>query len=442
MTVNVRKSCLLWIGGIVLGSILGLMVLLHFVNRTPVDDPVVTSQLNPVKPTSDPVFSPTRVEAVLPTLTLSTLLFPQGSIEETCGLNEFPPYHYDFDEQGPLANDPFNDDSDWIALQSIECWDALERHINTINPYLWGANHENRQFAFISIEHPLTFERIFTDPLGDLARVQNALSRTECLVDHSSSNWSLKESCHADAFLNFALVNRFCYDKGVWNRSWQIYWEEDNPTAEQDRFMWRQALEDAWVRYKCEELDSTLDFTAKHHKQLRTVIKSLLDSEVGYRTLPEQLIELAARLGDDAAGLTQRFSAHRSHTYQEEGYRMGRFAEFLLSQTWEDLTSRTEPTVERFRRLLPLFGATIISSGTVVALDLVAVTQHMCTPPYPHNTPEISSHSEHDPAEAPSEPKSCRTIVNELRLQVGNNPAMLNAIAKFEDIAMRLEIYD
>ena len=449
MNMYGRTNRWTWIGGIGLGLILigvGTLVLLHKSSHNlSVHDSESESKSDSPPPQSSSLI--TDVEPAAHSPTLPTLEFPPNSVEAACGLNEYPPrvdyYEYDDNERYSWVNNPFNDDGDWVSLELEECKRALEMRINTINPYLWGATYENRQFAFVVINNPLTFKRIFTDPLGDLARVQDALSRTECLIVQSSEDgWQLKESCHADAMLNFALVNRFCFDEGIRNRSRQYYRGKDAPTPEQDRYMWTQALEGAWVSKKCEELDSTLDFTAKHHKQLRTVIQSLHDPDVGYRTLQEQLIELAARLGDDAAGLTQRFSAHRSHTYQEEGYRMGRFAELLLSQTWKELATRAEPSVERFHRLLPLFSATIISSGTIVELDLVAVAQHLCTPPYPHNTPEISSHSAHDPAEAPSEPKSCRTIVNDLRLQVGNNPTMLSGIATFEDIAMRLEVYD
>ncbi|MDE0644699.1 MAG: hypothetical protein OXH84_00465 [Gammaproteobacteria bacterium] len=63
-----------------------------------------------------------------------------------------------------------------------------------INPYHWNDDTDNRAFAFVVIENPLTFERIFTDPVGDLARVQDALSRSECkLGPDAESNWKLNK---------------------------------------------------------------------------------------------------------------------------------------------------------------------------------------------------------------------------------------------------------
>ena len=156
-----------------------------------------------------------------------------------------------------------------MSLESAECWSALEQHINAINPYLWGATHENRQFAFVVLKEPLTFERIFTDPTGDFNRVQDALSRPECLLETGEKNWELKESCHADAFLNYALINRFCFDSGVRDRAQTLYWESDNPTPEQDRFMWKQRLENYWVEEKCEELDSMLELTLEQNPALK-----------------------------------------------------------------------------------------------------------------------------------------------------------------------------
>ena len=178
------------------------------------------------------------------------------------------------------------------------------------------------------IDPPLTFERNFADPLGDLAWIQDALSRPERLLIGDQTNWELKETCHADAFMNFALVNRFCSNGGIGQRSKAIYGESDNPTLEQDRFMWRQLLEYDWVRMKCDELDSTLELRwqeSEHHPELTELIlkqgdyyeadqPEVLIYKLGARVcvasyhLITTLIEMVARLGDDPVGLTQPFT--------------------------------------------------------------------------------------------------------------------------------------
>ena len=85
-----------------------------------------------------------------------------------------------------------------------------------------------------------------------MIRVQDAMSRPECLLKDDERNWELKETCHADAFLNYALVNHFCFDQHAQRRSWPAFFgPDDDPAPEQNRFMWKQALEDAWMKEKC-----------------------------------------------------------------------------------------------------------------------------------------------------------------------------------------------
>lgn len=166
---------------------------------------------------------------------LPKLNFLIGSIEDACGLNDCPTFWHEIAEARKGV--PPRMRVKMPILESEECQTALETHINSINPYLWGATDENRQFNFVETDPPLTFERIFADPLGDLARVQDALSRPECLLTGDQTNWELKETCHADAFLNFALFNRFCFNGGIGQRRTAIYRESDNPTLEQDRWI-------------------------------------------------------------------------------------------------------------------------------------------------------------------------------------------------------------
>ena len=228
---------------------------------------VVSSSLNTTAPTVVIVEAPPPVPR---------LDFLPGSVEESCGLNEFPPrvgyYDYEDHERSSWSNTPFNDEGEWIALESKECRTALESHIDSINPYLWGRSTGNvspiTPMAFVILADPLTFGKIFADPVHDFALVQDALSRLECMPKGEETNWELKESCHADAFLNYALVHRFCFDKGIDNRERTYYWKSDNPTPEQDRFMWKQSLEDAWVRRKCEGLNQSSRLTSEQNPEL------------------------------------------------------------------------------------------------------------------------------------------------------------------------------
>ncbi|MDE0644700.1 MAG: hypothetical protein OXH84_00470 [Gammaproteobacteria bacterium] len=99
-----------------------------------------------------------------------------------------------------------------------------------------------------------------------------------------------------------------------------------------------------------------------------------------------------------------------------------------------DLFVKFAPSVDRLRQLVLLFAENIGAGGSkLLKFDHEALVQHLCTPPY-YDT--LS-----DSLIAP-DPPSCREVVNELRLQVNNNPVMLEVIATFEDVAMRLDVYE
>ena len=435
---NSRSQRWFWIAGIGLGlvAVTGVLVLLNTSHRTVSKDRPPTGQSpSAVVPssvtTSEAVFS---VQSGTP---LPPLDFPQGSVEEACGLNEFPPrvgyYDYKAEERRSWVNSPFNANGDWIALESEECTDALEAHINTINPYLWSDDPNLRQFAFVVLDQPLTFGRIFADPEGDLVRVQNALSRSECkLKSGTQVNWKLKEECHADAFMNYALINRFCFNEGIDNRDRTYYSEEDSPTTEQDRSMWKEDLENAWVRQKCEGLEPTLELT-EHQPKLYELIMSLGDPEKYRLWMSDRLlIDHAARLGDDAAGLTQM-----PRSYLEEGYKFGRFNKFLSSLPWKELRRKEEPSPDRILRTFFVLG---ILERDQINFDWNWLADHLCSPPYEkQNTRKLE---EDEVAEKLAKPKSCRVVIDELYTREDLPVPMLGFVDRLVQTAMELNVYD
>ena len=355
--------------------------------------------------------------------------YPPGSVGHACGVNEYPPYFWDWDleleKRFIPENSPFNSEGGWRVLEG-ECQAALERHLYALNPYLWFDATYNRQFAFIKTDPPLTFERLFTDPDGDLRRVQGALARPECLLGSDAEpNWLLHETCHADALLNFALITRLCYNEGVRNRNRHYYWPENNPTPEQDRGMWIQSLENGWLREKCESLDPTLDLQSEMHTALRAQLKALEQDDRSY--WEGILIELAARLGDDAAALTDE--------YGHLGYKYGHLAGWFTDVFYPtELFTKHPPSVERLRQLVPFFAKYIGGRGRkLIQFDHEALVQHLCTPPY--YTPKWVDE------DTLPEPPSCRTIVDALR-QEALHPSQLEVIATFEEVAIRLNVYE
>jgi len=389
--------------------------------------------------------------------TLPPVAYPIGSIGEACRVNDFPNFHWDSnldsDTSHRLENDPFDSNDDWKSLKDPKCWSALETKIKPINPYLWGRENDTHgshsALALVTIDNPLTFDRIFTDPAGDFARVQDALARPECQLSQvTTTNGHLNDHCHAEAFFNYALIMRFCYadflDSGVHLRPRKYYWKKDNLTPEQDRSMWIQSLEGAWVAKKCEGLDPSIDLRLPLHTELREQIEQLGvydETEAGRKqTLNGTLIDLAARLGDEAAALTypspiKKHSYRRTTQYDEEGYKYGPLAEWFTKDLSDptNLFSKLAPSVDRLRELVTLFGNKIKVKEKVINVDRQVLARHLCTPPF-----YIPPSNEEDPT---ADPPSCREIINELR-QESLPPSMLAAITTFEKIAIRLDVYE
>ena len=382
--------------------------------------------------------------------------YPLGTIGEACEVNTYPPIndYTNLSQETALSleNSPINSTGDnWKSFNKEKCRTALEKHINPINPYLWGREDDTHGVysapALITIDNPLTFERIFTDPAGDFARVQEALARPECQLNpNTTSNWQLNETCHADAIHNYALIMRVCFGDGIYNRPNQWYFKEDNPTPEQDRSMWIDSLQDSWVRdIKCASLDPNLDLQLPVHTDLRKQIQALQvvdeNSSARKQTLIGTLIDLAARLGDLSAGLTYPINHNRgsfqiTKPYDEEGYKYGPLVEWFTTDLTDptNLFSKHPPSVDRLRHLIPLFATHIeASGGKTIKFNHEALAQHLCSPPY-YAPPS-------EDTEAIPEPPSCREIVIELR-QESLAPSMLELIYTFEDVAIHLDVYE
>ena len=427
-----------WVGAGGLGLLVLGVVVMVFLNT-----PRSISKESSVVPTTPKLIATNSPSYEVPDSPLPEVVvprldpvdYPPGSVGHACGVNEFPPrVGYWFLE--PEQRRQLGGKNPLLAIRNEECSSAVERHLYATNPYLWFDATKNRQFAFINIDNPLTFERLFTDPVGDLVRVQGALARPECqLGENAEPNWLLHETCDADALLNFALITRYCYNEGVRNRTRQMYWEEDNPTPEQDRGMWLQDLEEDWIDEKCASLDPILDLQSEVHTELRVQLQALAQDE---RSNWEGiLIELAARLGDDAAALTQTFHRPYKKLYLDDGYKYGHLAGwfddvFIPSE----LFVKHPPSVERLRQLVPFFGEFIGARGRkLIKFDHEALVQHLCTPPYYYYTPRGVDE------DTIPEPPSCRTIVDMLR-QEALHPSDLANIAKFEEVALRLNVYE
>lgn len=434
--LNTSTSAKRWYcsGGIGLGLVAIVVVLI--ITLQPNDRMVAREniQANSVQ-NADISRSLNTVKPLVSVETLPTLNFQLSSVEEACGVNEFPAY-WNYEDE-----DMFEFSFSTVLKENEECWNALERHGKTINPYLWnGDTLNNRSFAFVVLDNPLTFGRIFANPDGDLAKVREALARPECLLEHGTEvNWQLKNDCHAEALMNYALFNRYCYNDGLSyrraTRADQMYQTNNNPTLEQDRLLWKQELEDAWIQRKCEEFAPELKLTREQYPQLTSLLwkigkpKTSLETGTMLYLLGEQtmllntIIELAARLGGDAAGLTSHFEKY------------GRYSGLLLSPSWMELQRKQKPSQDR---LLQTFRMLAMLEQIQVEFDWKWLAKHLCTPPY-HDFSDwvIEANPE---LENTTKFKSCRTVIDELYTRNDLEKFMLEKVDQFANIVLELEI--
>ena len=379
------------------------------------------------------------------------LTYFNGSVEDACGIHEYPSY-WDYE------NDSEDSDKEELlkrAIASEECREALDATVGTTNPYLWGNPFVHvQQFSFVLIEDPLTFDRIFADPSEDFARVQNALTRTECLLENgTATNFELNKSCNADALLNYAVLNKYCFSGG---RNSPVYFHQD-PTPELSRIRWVQDLEQLWVNTKCQEIDAELELAETRYPDLTKLLSSLVNSNslgiqifkrerqrfpgrpypeiLPPRFLISTLIEMAARLGDDAAALTN------DGWFAEEGFRLGRFKALDFNPTWQELRWKREPNRDR---LLQTFEFLPTAASMDIEFDWEWLVRHLCQPPFHYHELSLSSQSAvsyEEWQEESSEPQSCRAVINELYIDGDLSDSVLEVIDRFERTAMRLDLY-
>ena len=443
-----RRRLIHWICGI--GSVLVLAmvmvvtcVYLNTQNRSSaeIESSGVVSES---APTAELVVEP------IPEDELPKIDFVVGSVEEACGFNEYVPY--DYDGIAPWPKSPYNANGKFVALESDECRNALEMYMNTSNPYhfLFDTPNQASLLKFVVLDEPFTFERIFANPADDLTRMQDALSRSECLLTGDETNWELRETCHADAFLNFALVNVFCFDEGVNSRVKPRYRERDNPTPEQDRLMWKQRLEDKWVEQKCEGLDPTLELTAEHYPDLYARVMSLQEPDADKEPL-ELLVELAARFGNEAAGLTQAVyrPGWNTWSFDSEGYKFGRMfgrdTNLVSNSEWSLFATKWGPSTDRFQQtfyMLAKLEARRPDPRDEIEFDWEFVARHLCEPPYEPVYVKQTDESGKVTFVEKEEYPSCQEVIHQIRQSDMKFPPLLRALDKFEQIALELDVYE
>ena len=175
--------------------------------------------------------------------------------------------------------------------------------------------------TWISLPNRLTLGRALRDPIGDRARVIEALQQEECRLESGERvRWDLKDSCHSDAFANLSVFLWACNKP----RDLQELYEDvvdDSEKARQESTnsqRWKRNMQSSvirllrarWLNDKCGDHQvSELRFDEFRDKELHEVLIATANrlGEIWDRPphVPETFIlkALAARLGDEAAAM-------------------------------------------------------------------------------------------------------------------------------------------
>lgn len=350
------------------------------------------------------------------------------------------------------------------------CIEALEQPVLSLNPFTrYGVVGSGfYEFSLVRSETPMTYERIFANPEDDLTQVLDALSRRECLMSESTANkWGLnelnpvptdfdvfnvanlsalgaysedsivekselKESCHADAFVNYAAFYDACYRESAFgyfvNLQTQFIGRELNP--EQIRSIWKGYLAQHWVGKQCQEFSSSLELNDEQYSEIfpfllqigsfrsasRTSGGILVGSSLDKDTLYFTLLSFGAQFGDEAAS----FAFSPSYYWNNQPWR----------PILEKLKRLKRPNPERLLTTLELVAAL---DSAEIDYDLEWLVDHICT----------IDHSIIGGTDAREEQRNCRSLINELYINLGTVSSRdLQTLTKIERIAIELDVYD
>lgn len=361
-----------------------------------------------------------------------------GEVWEICGVAEYPTNTKE-------------------ALQFIaelkltkECKLALEDRVRSMNPftqYKWLNNGTSSdEFYLIVLDNPMTFERVFSDPERDLAKVVDALINPACqLNDAWAVDWNLKDSCNAEAFTNYAVFYRICYQDFKTMDSFRHPSTFDlvPEGSELINLMWVDYLEHHWIKEQCDKYDSLMKLDTENYpiqfdllqtlrdqqlsdeeRQIEENLRALFNSDRNTEDIVEKtrlygaLLSLGARFGDEAATLTHL--GWRPEIRYHQRWR----------SEWQTIRYSRVPTEERVQQALDLV-KTFEESD--VKFEWEWLVNHICSPGL------LIQKSEDEPTTA----RSCRKVIESLYTKFAfAKDSRLEILEEFERVALDLDVYD
>ena len=312
-----------------------------------------------------------------------------------------------------------------------ECQIALEEHILKSNPLVFSSD----EFSFILQENPMTYERVFSDPAGDLEKILDALSRPECLLeDGVVANWELKDSCLAEAFTNYATFYLVHYQSPPSESSLTVKYPE---VFEKVPWLLNEHWESYFIMRTLEQIigkqkyDASLEFSARNYpSQFQQIISfgesrqrflrrgNAYKDEDDANILFQTLLHLGARLGDVDA--TFRLTSHFDEKLA---------AYFIERQPW--LENWDEPDRNRIpseSQLLKAINVIDAVADIDVKLDWEGLVKRICKP---------------DLKQGVFAYPSCHTLISDLLEKIDpTEDRKIIALDKFKRKAIELGLYN
>ena len=205
------------------------------------------------------------------------------------------------------------------VLNTGQCRQVFEHYIRFKELTFYSSGF----LQFIELNEPLTFARIFADPVGDRERVLDTLSKPLCrAVAGGEPRWDLKNACDADALTNFVYFSNLCREEDTpilaleWSST--ILNRDTSSFRIESGSEWKSWLARDWVVEQCSKfdidqivLDDERDISVYSDiASLRALILAAEDDEAlkklnassqnsgQWQIAAETLMALAARLGN------------------------------------------------------------------------------------------------------------------------------------------------
>jgi len=205
------------------------------------------------------------------------------------------------------------------VLNTGQCRQVFEHYIRFKELTFYSSGF----LQFVELNEPLTFARIFADPVGDKERVLDTLSKSECrAVAGGEPRWDLKNACDADALTNFVYFSNLCREEAMpilaleWSST--ILNRDTSSFRIESGSEWKSWLARDWVVEQCSKFDvdqivldekrdiqvysdlaslRALILASEDDEALKKLNASSQNSEQ-WQTAAETLMALAARLGN------------------------------------------------------------------------------------------------------------------------------------------------